>query len=963
MFGNMMGENAWKQEQERLDHVTEKLQERIAELEPEVTGLQGQAGEIRKRFWEEVTVNTASDEDFEETFHSIKQQEALLSERERSYRLKLQQWNNLKRLLPSPYFGRIDFTEDGLGFSEQVYIGVSSFVDSEGLNFLIYDWRTPIASMYYDYSPGPAAYDTPGGRISGSMELKRQYQIKGGRLQNVFDTSLTIGDELLQQVLGKGADSQMRSIVATIQKEQNAIIRDDKSRMLIVQGAAGSGKTSAALQRVAYLLYKHRERLKADQIVLFSPNPMFNSYVSTVLPELGEENMQQATFQEYLEYGLGAELRLEDPFDQIEYVLTEQSTREYEARLKGIEYKASAAFLQALQNYAEWLGQQGMRFKSIRFRDRDLISEKQLEARFYSYDLSLRLANRVGMLQEWLLKELMLLERKECSEPWVQEELNYLDTEQYDAVHKELHKERGVFDFAEKYEQIQEMLQKKPRGDEADFDYAEREEELLSRTIVKEYFKPLRRGVKQMAFIDMTGLYAGLFSDQSAYMAMTKGAEAGAGTGSVNENGNEPGNSAEKENVAEKENETETETRTGRGAGEENKHKAEVVLSELWPDICEQTKGKLGRLELLYEDATPFLYLKKLVLGMRTNTVVKHVFVDEGQDYSMFQYEFLKKLFPHARMTVLGDFGQAIFTQATELYGTNSPLIRLYGETDTSLIRLVRSYRSTREIVEFTKSLLPGGEEIVPFERSGMKPLLTKVNSAEQLAAQIVEDLAALQAEGFASIAVITKTAAESSEAYELLTTHGRLSVQGSSEHGSSVHGTSAYGSPTNDDSPAHGSIAHGTSVQGSSTDDDSPAHGSSGQNSSAHGSPARGTSEHGSSADNDSSAQGTSASSSPAHDDSATYGGRPPLRLITKQTPTFENGAVVIPAYLVKGVEFDAVLIYDASSRTYHRESERKLFYTACTRAMHRLLLYTTGEWTPFVEVLDASLYEMKMR
>lgn len=119
----------------------------------------------------------------------------------------------------------------------------------------------------------------------------------------------------------------MKSIVATIQKEQNAIIREDKSRMLIVQGAAGSGKTSAALQRVAYLLYKHRERLKADQIVLFSPNPMFNSYVSTVLPELGEENMQQTTFQEYLDYWLGRTFRLEDPFDQIEYVLTEPSAR------------------------------------------------------------------------------------------------------------------------------------------------------------------------------------------------------------------------------------------------------------------------------------------------------------------------------------------------------------------------------------------------------------------------------------------------------------------------------------------------------------------------------------------------------------------------------------------------------------------------------------------------------------
>lgn len=804
----MINEKDWKQEQERLDQVMEKLQARVAELEPEVDGLRNQAGDIRKRFWEEVTVNTSTDEDFEETFYSIKQQEALLSERERSYRLRMQQWKSMNRLLQSPYFGRIDFVEDGLGFSEQVYIGVSSFVDSDGMSFLIYDWRTPIASMYYDYSPGAAAYDTPGGRVSGTMELKRQYQIREGELQNVFDTSLTIGDELLQQVLGKGGDSQMKSIVATIQKEQNAIIRDDHSRMLIVQGAAGSGKTSAALQRVAYLLYKHRERLKADQIVLFSPNPMFNSYVSTVLPELGEENMQQTTFQEYLEYGLGTALRPEDPFDQIEYVLTEQSTQEYEARLNGIEYKASVAFLQALRNYAEWLGQEGMRFNSIRFRDRDLITVQQMEAQFYGYDRSIRLANRVAMLQEWLLKEVARLERKEREEVWVQEEMNYLDKEQYAAAYKELHKERGVFDFAEQYEEVQELLQGKSRRDEGDFDYAEREEELLRRMIVREHFKPLKRSVKRMLFLDMVGLYAQLFGKRDDYVAMTK----------------------------------------------------ETEVPEHWPDICEQTKGKLGQLELFYEDATPFLYLKELIEGVRTNTEVRHIFVDEGQDYSMFQYEFLKKLFPRARMTVLGDFGQAIFTQATELYGADSPLIRLYGESDTRLIRLVRSYRSTREIVEFTKSLLPGGKEIVPFERSGKKPLLSKVGSGGQLAAQMAKDITALQAESFSSIAVITKTAAESSEAYELLTAQGC-----------------------------------------------------------------------------------------------------PSLRLVTKQTPTFEKGTLVIPAYLAKGVEFDAVLIYDASSRTYHRKSERKLFYTACTRAMHRLLLYATGEWTQFIETLDTSLYELR--
>ncbi|UQZ34102.1 helicase [Paenibacillus sp. PK3_47] len=781
----MIDEKGWRQEQERLDSVTEKLRSQIAEWEPEVAGLRDQVTEFRKRFWEEVTVNTSSYEDFADTFYSIKQQEKLLSERERSHRVRMQRWKSMTRLLPSPYFGRIDFREDGTGFSEQVYIGVNSFIDTDGVNFLVYDWRTPIASMYYDYSPGPASYETPGGTIKGTMALKRQYQIRDGQLQNVFDTSLTIGDDLLQQVLGKGADAQMKSIVGTIQREQNTIIRDDKSRMIIVQGAAGSGKTSAALQRVAYLLYKHRDTLKADQIVLFSPNPMFNSYVSTVLPELGEENMQQTTFQEYLAHWLGSELTLEDPFGQIEYILTAETSPAYEARIKGIKYKASEAFLHALHQYAQWLEQEGMLFRAVRFRDRELITAEQMKTQFYSYDRAIRLENRVALLQEWLLRELAVLERKEYEEPWVQDELDYLDNEQY----------------AEAYN----ALLKKDLKEEEVYDFSLQEEELLRRMIVKEHFRPLKREMKKFMFIDAVGLYGQLFGDETAYRRMT--------------------------------NETEVPVQ--------------------WTEICRQTKGKLELLELFYEDATPFLYLKELLEGRRMNTEVRHLFIDEGQDYSPFQYQFLKQLFPRARMTVLGDFGQAIFPQATDLHRADSPLISLYGEAETQLFRLVRSYRSTHEIVEFTKAMLPG-EEIVPFNRSGGKPQLWKDGGSGKRAQRMKEDLAKLAADGFDSMAVITKTAAESREAYEALAAEG---------------------------------------CEG--------------------------------------------------------------LRLITKETLTFERGIAVIPAYLAKGVEFDAVLMYDASSQAYYRESERKLFYTACTRAMHRLLLYTPGEWTPYIQALDASLYE----
>lgn len=407
--------------------------------------------------------------------------------------------------------------------TEQIYIGVSSFMDEDGLNFLIYDWRTPIASLYYDHSPGPASYDTPSGRIEGKMELKRQFQIQHGQLHSMFDSTETIGDELLQQVLAKGADSQMKSIVATIQKEQNAIIRDDRSRMLIVQGAAGSGKTSAALQRVAYLLYKHRQTVKADQIVLFSPNPMFTSYTSTVLPELGEENMQQTTFQEYLNYWLDSSLRPEDAFDQIEYVLTAQEDPGYEARLEAIKYKASETFLQVLQNYGKWLGREGMRFNGIQFRGREFISSDRIKTQFYSLDQNLTLSNRILLLQEWLLRELISLERLEREADWVLEELNYLDTEEYVEAFRMLHKEKPVFDVAEKYA-ARDNGNNSAVQDEGAFNFAVQEEELLRQKLVKDMFKPLRKSVRKFQFVDVKGIYEQLFVDEAAYREQTNGA-------------------------------------------------------------------------------------------------------------------------------------------------------------------------------------------------------------------------------------------------------------------------------------------------------------------------------------------------------------------------------------------------------------------------------------------------------
>lgn len=824
----MIGREDLEKERQRLTDVARQLEEALEKLAPQVDGLQEQAADMRRRFWEEVSVSTGTNEDFEESVYSIEQQEALLSERERSHRQKAAQYRKLGRLRESPYFGRIDFREDGTGFAEQVYIGVSSFVDAEGLEFLIYDWRTPIASLYYDHSPGRAGYETPGGPISGRMELKRQYRIRGDELLGAFDTNETIGDELLRQVLAGEADHRMKTIVSTIQKEQNAIIRDDKSGMLIVQGAAGSGKTSAALQRVAYLLYSHRDRLGADQIVLFSPNRMFNSYVSTVLPELGEDNMKQTTFQEYLDSRLGRTFKVEDPCDQMEAVLSAAEAPGYEARLSGIRYKASERFLAELQHYAGGLERSGLKFVDLDFRGKRLIGAEQMAEALAACDPSLRIANRAARLREWLLGELKRLEHAEYEAAWVEEAIHFADSSLYEEAYRELHEERNVFDFSEQYTAARARIEGRHRPDEGDFDFGQREEDWLRRRLVGDAFKPLKRSVKRMAFIDMPGLYAAFFE------ADRDNGPSGAPESSLSA----PHSFADR-----------TASSSSGPADPKPPH---------WNEMCRQTRGKLGRGELFHEDATPYLYLKELIEGQRSNSDVRHVFVDEGQDYSAFQYAFLKKMFPRARMTILGDFGQAIFAQSTELSAADSPLLRLYGEADTRVFRLNRSYRSTCEIVAFAAALLPEAAGVEPFERGGAKPLLIRSNTPQLHAANVADRLARLRAEGFASIGILTRTAAEAHEACEKLAAAGCAG-----------------------------------------------------------------------------------------------------LKEVTRDTPEFEQGALVLPVYLAKGVEFDAVLLYDASAAVYGRESERKLLYTACTRAMHRLVLLASGEWSPLLAHVDADLYE----
>lgn len=268
----------------------------------------------------------------------------------------------LQKLLHSPYFGRVDFRRAGEAQVLPVYIGVHSFTDEEKKAQLVYDWRAPISTLFYDVETGPAHYVAPGGRIDGEVTLKRQFRIRDGELDFVLETGLNIHDEVLQEALSQAADDKMKNIVATIQRDQNAIVRNEEAQTLIIQGVAGSGKTSIALHRIAYLLYRFKDTLSSKDILILSPNKVFADYISRVLPELGEEQIAETEMDVLAAELLDHQYRFQTFFEQAA-LLAEKDDPELQARIRE---KSSLAFLKQLDAYAEHVDKNCFQAREIR---------------------------------------------------------------------------------------------------------------------------------------------------------------------------------------------------------------------------------------------------------------------------------------------------------------------------------------------------------------------------------------------------------------------------------------------------------------------------------------------------------------------------------------------------------------------------------------------------------------------
>jgi DNA helicase-2/ATP-dependent DNA helicase PcrA len=252
----------------------------------------------------------------------------------------------LLKLSQSPYFGRLDFTARGKA-KTPVYIGVHSFLDEQQRQNLIYDWRAPISSLFYDYELGEAAYTTPAGSVEGTIDLKRQYKIRDGQLEFVLENDVNIHDDVLQRELAKSSDDKMKNIVATIQRDQNAVIRNETASVMVIQGVAGSGKTSIALHRIAFLLYRYRDTIAAKDVLIISPNKVFADYISNVLPELGEEHIPELGMEELAADLLEHNYPFQTFFEQVSALLENPDP----AFVERIQFKSSLDFLSQLNKY------------------------------------------------------------------------------------------------------------------------------------------------------------------------------------------------------------------------------------------------------------------------------------------------------------------------------------------------------------------------------------------------------------------------------------------------------------------------------------------------------------------------------------------------------------------------------------------------------------------------------------
>ena len=335
-------------------------------------------------------------------YENFDNQQALLHEINASNE-KIELRRRFRKMMDSPFFGRVDFCYEGEDEPEIFYIGIANLAEENGGLPLIYDWRAPVSGLFYDFDKGPASYQAPLGEIHGDIAAKWQYKIRGGKMIYEFESDVKIDDEILKAELGSNGDVQLKNIIRTIQKEQNAIIRNTSDRIMVIQGAAGSGKTSIALHRIAYLLYHDRKNLKSSSVLVLSPNGVFSDYISHILPELGEENIREMSFDLFAYKRLKKVVSdCEDRYDLIERQIAGLCDE------KLLKEKLSRDFLDRMEGYLVELEDSLMNFRDVEHRG-VVKKEQEIIELFYFKFMDIPLLSRMDAVAEYFIDEVETL--------------------------------------------------------------------------------------------------------------------------------------------------------------------------------------------------------------------------------------------------------------------------------------------------------------------------------------------------------------------------------------------------------------------------------------------------------------------------------------------------------------------------------------------------------------------------
>ena len=392
-----------KNGREYLQYVLQCLNDRLAQADAAILEGEKEIEDMHEYYWENYTeMDQYGYEDYDNQQALFRQMNA----NEEQFRLR----KRFKKMQDSPFFGRVDFRYDGDEEAETFYIGIGNLSESAGSLPLVYDWRAPVSGLFYDYDKGPASYEAPSGIFEGEVTSKWQYKIRKGKMLYEFESDVKIDDEILGAELGSNGEVQLKNIVRTIQKEQNEIIRNTKDRIMVIQGAAGSGKTSVALHRIAYLLYHDRENLKSSNVLILSPNGVFADYISHILPELGEENIREMSFDLFAYRELKDIVGdCEDRYDQIEHTVLNPKIQDI------CREKQSPEFVSKLDGFVLRLEDELMNFRDVEYRGCTL-SEKEIIDLFYFKFLDVPLLSRMHSVAEYFIDQVETLRDRDLSD-------------------------------------------------------------------------------------------------------------------------------------------------------------------------------------------------------------------------------------------------------------------------------------------------------------------------------------------------------------------------------------------------------------------------------------------------------------------------------------------------------------------------------------------------------------------